>query len=378
MSRHREENFGCHTRVKNIYQRKDGRWEGRYIRGRKENGGALYGYVYGKSYGDCRKKRLSAIASVPQHMSECKLTAKELFDAFLADRTPHVKPSTIYHYSYVIQRYFRPAFGSQRVDRLTAKKLQTFLCGLRVGEKPLSAKSVHDIGILLRSALRFGVRELGVDKAVTDFQIPASSAPHIDVFSEQELQKLALFCINHPSPLNVGILLALNTGLRLGEICALRWSDLDFANRTLKINRTVQRVNMGGKTALTVGEPKTERSKRTVTVPADMMKLLTAMYERSAKHGYIFGARPDCPLEPRTCQRHFKSVLKSCGLKDRNFHVTRHTFATRCVEKGGDVRTLSELLGHANIQTTLRLYVHPSEEHKRQLVEQISFLPTSA
>lgn len=130
----------------NIYQRKDGRWEGRYIRGRKENGGALYGYVYGKSYGDCRKKRLSAIASVPQHMSECKLTAKELFDAFLADRTPHVKPSTIYHYSYVIQRYFRPAFGSQRVDRLTAKKLQTFLCGLRVGEKPLSAKSVHDIG----------------------------------------------------------------------------------------------------------------------------------------------------------------------------------------------------------------------------------------
>lgn len=311
-------------------------------------------------------------------MSECKLTAKELFDAFLADRTPHVKPSTIYHYSYVIQRYFRPAFGSQRVDRLTAKKLQTFLCGLRVGEKPLSAKSVHDIGILLRSALRFGVRELGVDKAVTDFQIPPSSAPHIDVFSEQELQKLALFCINHPSPLNVGILLALNTGLRLGEICALRWSDLDFANRTLKINRTVQRVNMGGKTALTVGEPKTERSKRTVTVPADMMKLLTAMYERSAKHGYIFGARPDCPLEPRTCQRHFKSVLKSCGLKDRNFHVTRHTFATRCVEKGGDVRTLSELLGHANIQTTLRLYVHPSEEHKRQLVEQISFLPTSA
>ena len=198
------------------------------------------------------------------------------------------------------------------------------------------------------------------------------------MFSEQELQKLALFCINHPSPLNVGILLALNTGLRLGEICALRWSDLDFANRTLKINRTVQRVNMGGKTALTVGEPKTERSKRTVTVPADMMKLLTAMYERSAKHGYIFGARPDCPLEPRTCQRHFKSVLKSCGLKDRNFHVTRHTFATRCVEKGGDVRTLSELLGHANIQTTLRLYVHPSEEHKRQLVEQISFLPTSA
>ena len=68
----------------NIYQRKDGRWEGRYIRGRKENGGALYGYVYGKSYGDCRKKRLSAIASVPQHMSECKLTAKELFDAFAA------------------------------------------------------------------------------------------------------------------------------------------------------------------------------------------------------------------------------------------------------------------------------------------------------
>lgn len=362
----------------NIYKRKDGRWEGRYIRGRKENGAALYGYVYGKNYGDCRKKRLSALAGVPRQTASCALTAKELFDAFLADRTPNVKPSTIYHYSYVIQRYFLPAFGGQRVERLAAKKLQTFLCGLRVGEKPLSAKSVHDIGILLRSALRFGVRELGVDKAVLDFQIPPSSAPHIEVFSEQELQKLALFCMNHPTALNVGILLALNTGLRLGEICALRWTDLDFANRTLKINRTVQRVNMGGKTALTVGEPKTERSKRTVTVPTDMMKLLTALYARSARRGYIFGPHPDRPLEPRTCQRHFKAVLKSCGLKERNFHVTRHTFATRCIEKGGDVRTLSELLGHADIQTTLRLYVHPSEEHKRRLVEQISFLPTSA
>ena len=362
----------------NIYKRKDGRWDGRYIRGRKENGAALYGYVYGKNYGDCRKKRLSALAGVPRQTASCALTAKELFDAFLADRTPNVKPSTIYHYSYVIQRYFLPAFGGQRVERLAAKKLQTFLCGLRVGEKPLSAKSVHDIGILLRSALRFGVRELGVDKAVLDFQIPPSSAPHIEVFSEQELQKLALFCMNHPTALNVGILLALNTGLRLGEICALRWTDLDFANRTLKINRTVQRVNMGGKTALTVGEPKTERSKRTVTVPTDMMKLLTALYARSARRGYIFGPHPDRPLEPRTCQRHFKAVLKSCGLKERNFHVTRHTFATRCIEKGGDVRTLSELLGHADIQTTLRLYVHPSEEHKRRLVEQISFLPTSA
>lgn len=362
----------------NIYKRKDGRWEGRYIRGRKENGAALYGYVYGKNYGDCRKKRLSALAGVPRQTASCALTAKELFDAFLADRTPNVKPSTIYHYSYVIQRHFLPAFGGQRVERLAAKKLQTFLCGLRVGEKPLSAKSVHDIGILLRSALRFGVRELGVDKAVLDFQIPPSSAPHIEVFSEQELQKLALFCMNHPTALNVGILLALNTGLRLGEICALRWTDLDFANRTLKINRTVQRVNMGGKTALTVGEPKTERSKRTVTVPTDMMKLLTALYARSARRGYIFGPHPDRPLEPRTCQRHFKAVLKSCGLKERNFHVTRHTFATRCIEKGGDVRTLSELLGHADIQTTLRLYVHPSEEHKRRLVEQISFLPTSA
>lgn len=362
----------------NIYKRKDGRWEGRYIRGRKENGAALYGYVYGKNYGDCRKKRLSALAGVPRQTASCALTAKELFDAFLADRTPNVKPSTIYHYSYVIQRYFLPAFGGQRVERLTAKKLQTFLCGLRVGEKPLSAKSVHDIGILLRSALRFGVRELGVDKAVLDFQIPPSSAPHIEVFSEQELQKLALFCVNHPTALNVGILLALNTGLRLGEICALRWTDLDFANRTLKINRTVQRVNMGGKTALTVGEPKTERSKRTVTIPTDMMKLLTTLYARSARRGYMFGVNPERPLEPRTCQRHFKTVLKSCGLKDRNFHVTRHTFATRCMEKGGDIRTLSELLGHADIQTTLRLYVHPSEEHKRRLVEQISFLPTSA
>lgn len=86
----------------NIYKRKDGRWEGRYIRGRKENGAALYGYVYGKNYGDCRKKRLSALAGVPRQTASCALTAKELFDAFLADRTPNVKPSTIYHYSYVI------------------------------------------------------------------------------------------------------------------------------------------------------------------------------------------------------------------------------------------------------------------------------------
>lgn len=370
------------SKGENIYKRKDGRWEGRYIRGRRENGGALYGYVYGKTYGDCRKKRISAIASVPQRISKCKLTAKELFDAFLADRKQRVKPSTMYRYSFIVRRYLLPALGGQRVDRLTVQKLQSFLDDLKTGRstggKALSAKSVRDIAILLRSALRFGVQKLGIDKAVTDFQIPSSSSPRVDVFSEQELQKLALFCLAHQAPMNIGILLALNTGLRLGELCALRWSDLDFANRTLKISRTAQRINMGGKTALVVSEPKTERSKRTVTIPADMMKLLTAMYARSAKRGYIFSSHPDRPLEPRTCQRHFKTVLKSCGLKDRNFHVTRHTFATRCMEKGGDIRTLSELLGHADIQTTLRLYVHPSEEHKRRLVEQISFLPTSA
>lgn len=181
-----------------------------------------------------------------------------------------------------------------------------------------------------------------------------------------------------PQPIEIGILLALNTGLRIGELCALQRQDIDFAAGTVSVRHTAQRINYGGRTELVVQTPKSAASNRVIPIPAEMLALLRQYVYAFAPGCYLLSGNPARPLEPRTCQRHFKALLKCCGIPYRNFHSTRHTYATRCVEEGADIKTVSELLGHSNPQITLRLYMHSSMRHKREVVQRISFLPSGA
>ncbi len=160
------------------------------------------------------------------------------------------------------------------------------------------------------------------------------------------------------------ILLCLFTGMRLGELCALKWSDIDCINRTVTVNRTVQRISATGhisKTILMETSPKSESSKRTIPLTDPVLERLRKL---KGDKPYIFGE--DKPLDPRTMQQRFKRLLKEAGVDDRNFHTLRHVFATNCIENGMDVKALSEILGHADVKITLNRYVHPTMDTKRQ------------
>lgn len=166
------------------------------------------------------------------------------------------------------------------------------------------------------------------------------------------------------------VLICLFTGLRLGELCALKWSDIDFENGVLTVNRTVQRLYAEGNKTMTVlveTAPKSEYSRREIPLPDSVLRLLSSSENDKE---YVFGG--DRPLEPRTLQYQFKKILKDADLPDKNFHILRHTFSTNCIEGGTDVKSLSEMLGHSDVQITLNRYVHPSMDTKRQYMEGLS------
>ena len=363
----------------NIYKRKDGRWEARFISGRKPDGRAKYTSIYARTYTAAKAKleeRKRMIVSRPT--GSCRLTVKELFSWYLA--RIEVKPSTRARYVFVIEHHILPELGSTFVATLTAIQLSDFLTQKqkrgRLHGGGLSAKSVHDIGALIKAALRAAEYHFPCD--ALNAKLPKAKQRKIEPFSSWELAQIGKALLPSANYKDVGILLSATGGLRLGEVCALRVSDIDFKGGTVSIVREVLRIKIGTKTQLVVQTPKSDASIRTVPLPDDVLAYLEKAISGLPENAYVLTGRADKPMEPRTYQYYFASVLRRCGLKKRCYHTLRHSYATQCIEKGVDVKSLSEMLGHADITTTLRLYVHPSMDSKRQAVQKISFLGGAA
>jgi integrase len=370
-------------RGENIYKRKDGRWEGRYIRGRAEDGKALYASVYASSYGEVKTKlREQKEGAKQQTKSCCKLTVKELFALFLKKSSGKVKESTYARYIFLIERHILPSLGAVPLYALTTIRIAEFLDMKRMrgrldGRGGLAAKTVRDIAVLIASALKLAASECGYN-GDAEVALPSSKQKKIAVFSEREIKILSDAILSQPlNSTGVGVLLCLNTGLRLGELCALKWSDVDFTNGEVSVSRAVQRVSCGAGSRLVVQTPKSDDSIRCVPLPLDMLALLRRFACGAAAEAFVLTGKAGVPMEPRTFQYRFKALLRLSGIRERGVHVLRHSYATRCIEKGVDVKSLSEMLGHADIKTTLRLYVHSSMDYKKRAVQNISFLPTA-
>lgn len=365
----------------NIYHRKDGRWEGRFISSRKPYGRAKYTSVYGKTRGETKaklEKRKLMIATQPA--GSCRLTVKELFSWYL--EKIEIKPSTRARYVFLIDHHILPKLGSVFVASMTANQLSDFLKQKRKNGRlhggGLSAKSIRDIGVLIKAALRLAVAEYHFYCDALNTKLPKAKQREIEPFTEVELQKIAKTLTPAANHKDAGIFISAGGGARLGEVCAARVSDIDFVSGTLRIERAVQRINQEGKTRLIIQTPKSETSVRTVPLPDDMMEYLKKAVSGLPRDAYILTGRTDKPMDPRTYQYYFESVLRRCGIKKRCYHTLRHSYATRCIEKGVDIKSLSEMLGHADVTTTLRLYVHPSMESKKQAVQKISFFSGAA
>ena len=362
-------------RGENIYKRKDGRWEGRYIADRKPDGGALYRSVYGTTYADVRQKlAVCREENRKQQFRGCTLTVKELLTHWQAENS-HIKPTSRERYRALIQQHIEPELGAQRVCDLTEEKLNCFVdrklkSGRLDGKGGLAPKTVNDICVIVRSALKLARRKFRYN-GEEEIRAPAVKQRRIETFSGWECCRISAEILRKPSTENLAYLLCLETGIRLGEVCALQWSDIDFSGGTVHIQRTAYRINYGGRTELVIQAPKSDCSVRTIPLTAKMLSLLSP--HKNANDCYVFTGTGK-PMEPRTLQYRFQGFLKSLDIPTRNYHTIRHSFATRCIEGGMDVKSLSEILGHANIQTTLKMYVHPSMAAKRSALEAASTL----
>ncbi|NCC69478.1 MAG: site-specific integrase [Clostridia bacterium] len=292
-------------------------------------------------------------------------TFSEVLDEWLENKKGEAKPTTCAAYQCITDNHIRQQLGNIPVGKVSDGDLSEFMDGLV--KQDLSPSTTQGIANVLHQALKFASsRGCCANAEICRYQKKCPK-PKIDVLSPEEQKRLLAVLGYEPSGLNLGILLALKLGMRVGEVCALRWEDVLFDEGLLHIRRTVQRINASdGGTWLYVGDPKSLDSDRKIPLTPALLELLSA--RRGADGGYIISKKPDRPVEPRTLQRHFKRTLRKAGLRDVNFHVLRHSFATKCVDQGFDVKSLSMILGHASVSTTMNIYVHPSMERMRTMM----------
>ncbi|MDR1628696.1 MAG: site-specific integrase [Oscillospiraceae bacterium] len=360
----------------NIRKRKDGRWEARYIEAYDFSGKAIYKSIYGAKYSEVKKKKLKMERSIlindSQNTFSDTHTVEYAIDSFLASVKPKIKESTYARYVFVCEKHIIPYFKACRINRLNYEIINEFIkIKLEKGSlknTPLSSKTVNDIICILIQAIKKPY------KISFDIDIPSIKLPKVSVLSEKDYNKLLSYLFIGTDIKKLGLIIAMLTGMRLGELCALQWEDIDLNNEVIRVTKTMQRVNVtdkndSRKTKIIIDTPKSETSTRLVPVPSILSDKLREL--NSDNGAYVLTGNAKY-AEPRNYQTYFKKMLNECNLQDSNFHMLRHTFATRAVAKGMDVKTLSEILGHADVSFTLKMYIHPSLEQKKEQIEKIA------
>lgn len=289
---------------------------------------------------------------------------------------PVCKPKTAESYRGVIRNHLVPCLGQEELEALTPVRLQGFLaeraaCGNRITGGPLSPSSVNLIAAVLKGSLSCACRVGLIPFDPTGrLSRPRGSERLVGCFSAEEQSKIERAVLDRDRPYLWGIVLCLYTGLRLGELLALRWEDIDFSSRTLSVTKSCRDGRDGaGNAFLLTGAPKTASSVRILPLPRQIVRLLRLLRRRSGgEYVILHGGRR---VSLRGYQRMFERLLKRKGIPPRGFHALRHTFATRAIECGMDVKTLSELLGHRSPAVTLKRYVHSVLLHKVRMMDKL-------
>lgn len=288
------------------------------------------------------------------------------------EKKQYVKISTFSAYCLLCDNHLLPYFGT--LEDIIEKDIQEFvLIKIKNG---LSEKTIKDSLIVLKMILKFGDKNGYLKLHTYDVKFPTShEKKQIEVLTRENQKKLLDFVRNEFSFKNLGIYICLCTGVRIGELCALKWDNFDLEEKIINIKHTIQRIYLmdenGNKyTKLIISDPKTKESMRDIPLSTELVKIITPLMKVVNKGFYVL-TNDEKPTEPRTYRNYYKRILKKLDIPDIKFHGLRHTFATRCIETNSDYKTVSVILGHSNITTTLNLYVHPNKEQKKKCIDKM-------
>lgn len=366
----------------NIYKRKDGRWEGRFIKERI-NGKAHYGAVYARSYRDvkCKLETTKKKLETEKNTARKAGTVADIGNRWLTEARGTLKDSSINKYEDMLRCYILPEFGNTELSEITNKHLIDFANSLLINgginNQGLSCSTVAEIISIMNSLRIYAMKRDCTVLFSPECVTLKREQKKIRVFSMDEEACLITYLCENMDMTMLGILLCLFTGIRIGELCALKWDEINLSEQTLQIRRTMQRIRVDGsqgrKTEVKLCEPKSICSIRTIPLPDMLIELLSQYY---APGTFLLTGDSSRYVEPRTIQYRFKNILKACNISEANFHTTRHTFATRCIELGFDVKSLSEILGHSSVAITMNRYVHPTMALKAENMNRFSDLFT--
>lgn len=366
----------------NIYKRKDGRWEGRYIKGKNQEGKTTYGYVYAKTYKDVREKLTLAKHNIIRlEKKDFDFTFSQISKKWLEEKKLSVKISSYNKYRNTLEKYVIPKLGNIQISKLSIIEIEKLCMELlsNGGNKKtgLSSKTVSDILSIVRSILLYA-EKYDFHPLCNAKEINIKIERHdISVISKQDQEILIHYLKSEATNCDIGILLCLFTGIRIGELCALRNSEISVSTKTLSIISTMQRIQCfdegsNSKTKIVITPPKSSCSKRCIPLPDCIIPYLENI-KKDDDSFFLTGSKTKY-IEPRSMQNYFKRILKENNIQETNFHALRHTFATNCVELGFETKSLSEILGHSNVSITLNRYVHPSMAQKKKNMQLLSEL----
>lgn len=302
---------------------------------------------------------------------------KEVYESWYVFKKRQVKASTLSCYNLICINIILPRLGDTEIETITKKSIMPFLYELYDSGK--SKKYCMDILIVIKMLVRFAADEMDVDVHDMSWRavFPTNNKTEkkgIERYSTAEYKKIVDYTIANPSPRNLGILLTICSGMRIGEVCALQWKDVDIANKTIHVCKTIERIynvdSSGHKsTYIEIGPPKTASSNRFIPILNNIFPIVKKFSE-VCNPDYFVCSCGEKFIEPRTFRNYYNNLIKEKLKFDHTikFHGLRHTFASTLIENNVDAKTVSTILGHSDISTTLNVYVHPSSEAKKNAV----------
>lgn len=366
----------------NIYKRKDGRYEGRILLGKSIYQKPQYIYVYARTLREVKQKMKAVREQEQRKRSVSTVYMRDAAEEWMAEMKPKWKPNTYDTYLRMINRYIEPVLGGYKVEDITKSVLSDFSEDLVNHSEQTKMSEAYRKYIC---AIVYQILSYAREKHQMEFQIPRLTDFRIQKYEaalpdEKELRCLEEYLLSHLEDATcLGILLAKYTGIRIGELCALQWKDIDLEKGIVTIRRNLQRVkNYGeksegeaitGKTKVCLQMPKTAKSSRDIPLADGLIEILS-QYQKAPDQYLVPGKKKEW-AEVRTVQYRFSAILKKCQISSFHFHLLRHAFASQCVGQGCDVKSLSEILGHSSVQITMNIYVHSSMKQKKDMMNLI-------